>query len=149
MSIAVCPLPVVPSNTNRFDIGASRALNAFKMSCANTPPTTAQIGENSCAAVVESDLESVPRVGDRLSFATIKSRSRTNAINSLGNPLSSDLFVILSLISVAWIDSSSTACSGCDGNSPWCRTWNSHRAVFEHPKMGSNPERNRSGQAWQ
>lgn len=74
MSIAVCPLPVVPSNTNRFDIGASRALNAFKMSCANTPPTTAQIGENSCAAVVESDLESVPRVGDRLSFATIRLR---------------------------------------------------------------------------
>jgi hypothetical protein len=57
MSIAVCPLPVVPSNTNRLDIGVSRALNAFKMSCANTPPTTAHTGENSCAAVVESDLE--------------------------------------------------------------------------------------------
>ena len=57
MSIAVCPLPVVPSNTNRLEIGASRALSAFKTSCANIPPTTAQTGENSCAAVVESDLE--------------------------------------------------------------------------------------------
>lgn len=57
MSIAVCPLPVVPSNTNKLEIGDSRALNAFRMSCANAPPTTAQTGENSCAAVVESDLE--------------------------------------------------------------------------------------------
>ena len=57
MSIAVCPLPVVPSNTNKLDIGVSRALKAFKMSCAKTPPTTAQTGENSCPAVVESDLE--------------------------------------------------------------------------------------------
>ena len=67
MSIAVWPLPVVPSNTNKLDIGASRALNAFKMSCANVPPTTAQTGENSCAAVVESDLDKCPRAGDRLS----------------------------------------------------------------------------------
>jgi hypothetical protein len=59
MSIAVCPLPVVPSNTNKLDIGDSRALNAFKISCARTPPTTAQTGENSCAAVVESDLEEI------------------------------------------------------------------------------------------
>lgn len=57
MSIAVCPLPVVPSNTNKLDIGVSRALNAFKISCAKTPPTTAQTGENSCAAAVERDLE--------------------------------------------------------------------------------------------
>lgn len=57
MSIAVCPLPVVPSNTNKLDIGVSRALNAFKMSCAKAPPTTAQTGENSCAAAVESNLE--------------------------------------------------------------------------------------------
>lgn len=68
MSIAVCPLPVVPSNTNKLDMGVSRALNAFKMSCAKTPPTTAQTGENSCAAVVESDLEKkIPRVGIVLS----------------------------------------------------------------------------------
>ena len=57
MSIAVCPLPVVPSNTNKLDIGVSRALSALRMSCAKTPPTTAQTGENSCPAVVESDLE--------------------------------------------------------------------------------------------
>jgi hypothetical protein len=57
MSIAVCPLPVVPSNTNKLEIGDSRALKAFKMSCANAPPTTAQTGENSWAAAVESDLE--------------------------------------------------------------------------------------------
>lgn len=63
MSIAVCPLPVVPSNTNKFDIGVSRALNAFKMSCAKTPPTTAQTGENSCPAVVESDLEEMTKSG--------------------------------------------------------------------------------------
>lgn len=62
MSIAVCPPPVVPSNTNRLDIGDSRALNAFKMSCAKTPPTTAQTGENSWAAVVESDLERIVSV---------------------------------------------------------------------------------------
>lgn len=68
MSIAVCPLPVVPSNTNKLDIGASRALNAFKMSCANTPPTTAQTGENSCAAVVESDLEEHTRSGGSSQF---------------------------------------------------------------------------------
>ena len=72
ISMAVCPLPVVPSNTNRLDIGVSRALNAFNMSCANTPPTTAQTGENSCAAVVDSDLDEVyPRVGDRLSLPAI------------------------------------------------------------------------------
>ena len=69
MSIAVWPLPVVPSNTNKLDIGASRALNAFKMSCASAPPTTAQTGENSCAAVVESDLETCPRAEDRLSLS--------------------------------------------------------------------------------
>ena len=63
MSIAVCPLPVVPSNTNKLDIGVSRALSAFRMSCANTPPTTAQTGENSCAAVVESDLEKAAESG--------------------------------------------------------------------------------------
>lgn len=74
MSIAVCPLPVVPSNTNKLDIGVSRALKAFKISCANTPPTTAQTGENSCAAVVESDLERCPRVGDRLSSSVITFR---------------------------------------------------------------------------
>ena len=68
MSIAVCPLPVVPSNTNRLDIGISRALSAFRMSCARTPPTTAQTGENSCAAVVESDLEEVVESGGSSQF---------------------------------------------------------------------------------
>jgi len=68
MSIAVCPLPVVPSNTNRLDIGISRALSAFRMSCARTPPTTAQTGENSCAAVVESDLEGVVESGGSSQF---------------------------------------------------------------------------------
>ena len=68
MSIAVCPLPVVPSNTNKLDTGASRALSAFKMSCANTPPTTAQTGENSCAAVVESDLERSTESGGSSQF---------------------------------------------------------------------------------
>jgi len=68
MSIAACPLPVVPSNTNKLDIGASRALSAFKMSCASTPPTTAQTGENSCAAVVESDLEMSTKSGGSSQF---------------------------------------------------------------------------------
>jgi len=68
MSIAVCPPPVVPSNTNKLDTGASRALNAFKTSCAKTPPTTAQTGENSCAAVVESDLEMRTKSGGSSQF---------------------------------------------------------------------------------
>jgi len=33
------------------------------MSWAKTPPTTAQTGENSCVAVVESDLERMTRSG--------------------------------------------------------------------------------------
>lgn len=75
MSIAVCPLPVVPSNTNKFDIGDSRALKAFKMSCANAPPTTAQTGENSCAAAVESDLEESREGQDRLGLSAIGLRT--------------------------------------------------------------------------
>lgn len=46
------PLPVFPSNVKKFAIGASRAARAFRMSCANIPPTTAHVGENSCAADV-------------------------------------------------------------------------------------------------
>jgi hypothetical protein len=122
MSIAVCPLPVVPSNTNKFEIGDSRALSAFKMSCANTPPTTAQTGENSCAAVVESDLEKHEGGIVSVSFRDRTERRWTNAIKALDDPLSSDLFSILSLISVPWMASSSTACSACDGRAPWCRT---------------------------
>lgn len=53
----------------------------------------------------------------------------------MGDPLSSDLFATLSLISVPRMDSSSAAWSGCDGSSPWCRTWNSHRAIFEYPDI--------------
>lgn len=68
MSIAVCPPPVVPSKTNKLDIGVSRALSAFKMSCAKTPPTTAQTGENSCAAVVESSLEENTKNGGSSQF---------------------------------------------------------------------------------
>ena len=49
--------------------------------------------------------------------------------------MSNDLFAILSLISVPWMDSSSTACSGCDGSSPRCCAWNSHRAISKHPEM--------------
>lgn len=51
------PPPVVPSNTKKFTIGDSRAASALRMSCASMPPTTAQTGESSCAAVVARDLK--------------------------------------------------------------------------------------------
>ena len=41
------PLPLVPSNTKKLAIGASRAVSAFRMSCASIPPTTAHTGANS------------------------------------------------------------------------------------------------------
>lgn len=47
------PEPVLPSKEKKFAIGGSRAANAFKISWANIPPTTAHTGENSCAAVVD------------------------------------------------------------------------------------------------
>ena len=64
-----------------------------------------------------------------------KKKSWTNAIKSLHDPLSIDLFSILSLISVPCIASSSTACSSSEGNAPSCRTWNSHKASFENPGL--------------
>lgn len=41
------PLPLVPSNTKKLAIGASRAASAFKISCPSIPPITAHTGENS------------------------------------------------------------------------------------------------------
>lgn len=46
------PPPVFPSKVKKLARGASRTPNAFKISCASIPPTTAQMGENSCIAVV-------------------------------------------------------------------------------------------------
>ena len=51
------PAPVVPSNTKKLTIGGSRAASALRISCASMPPTTAQTGESSCAAVVARFLE--------------------------------------------------------------------------------------------
>jgi len=51
------PPPVFPSNTKKLAIGGSRPPSAFRMSCANIPPTIAHTGENSWPAVVDSDLE--------------------------------------------------------------------------------------------
>jgi hypothetical protein len=53
------PPPVFPSNVKKLAIGASRAARAFKISCAKIPPTTAHVGENSCAADVLIVLESI------------------------------------------------------------------------------------------
>lgn len=53
------PLLMWPSNTKKFAIGASRAASDLRISCPSIPPTTAQTGENSCAAVVAADLQSV------------------------------------------------------------------------------------------
>jgi hypothetical protein len=50
------PAPVFPSNVKKLANGASRTPNAFKISCASIPPTTAQTGANSCVAVVTVDL---------------------------------------------------------------------------------------------
>ena len=51
------PPPVFPSNMKKLAIGGSRPPSAFRMSCANIPPTIAHTGENSCLAVVDNDLE--------------------------------------------------------------------------------------------
>lgn len=51
------PPPVLPSKTKKFAIGGSRAARALRISCANIPPTIAQTGENSWAAVVDIDLD--------------------------------------------------------------------------------------------
>ena len=48
--LTTVPPPTVLSNTKKFASGASRALNAFKISWPNTPPTTAQIGDISWLA---------------------------------------------------------------------------------------------------
>jgi hypothetical protein len=50
------PLPVVPSKAKKLAMGGSRAANALRMSCASIPPSTAQTGENSCRAVVDTVL---------------------------------------------------------------------------------------------
>lgn len=51
------PPPVLPSNAKKLAIGGSRAANALRISCASMPPTMAQTGENSWAAVVANVLE--------------------------------------------------------------------------------------------
>ncbi len=53
------PPPVLPSKAKKFAIGDSRAASALRISCANIPPTTAQTGDSSCAAVVDSVLSAV------------------------------------------------------------------------------------------
>lgn len=50
--LTTVPPPVFPSNVKKFASGASLAPNAFKISCANRPPTTAHTGENSAKVVV-------------------------------------------------------------------------------------------------
>ena len=50
--LTTVPPPRLPSNVKKFAIGGSRAASALRMSCASSPPTTAQTGDISCAAVV-------------------------------------------------------------------------------------------------
>lgn len=48
--------PVFPSKVRKLAIGGSRAASVFRMSWASRPPTMAQTGENSCTAVIVTDL---------------------------------------------------------------------------------------------
>ena len=54
--LTTVPPPRLPSKVKKLAMGGSRAARALRMSCASRPPTTAQTGESSCAAVVATVL---------------------------------------------------------------------------------------------
>jgi hypothetical protein len=76
------PPPVFPSNVKKFAIGASRAARAFKISCAKIPPTTAQVGENSCAADVLIVLEHIRHFKPQTSKLIMRTQSNPEELKS-------------------------------------------------------------------
>jgi len=107
------PPPVLPSKVKKLARGASRTPNAFKMSCASIPPTTAQTGANSCIAVVTMVSTSTRGIAGNASLLTSALAMREFAIAS-----------------------SSSAYIGSSGRCPCRMLWNSHKARIMNTAAG-------------
>ena len=64
--LTTVPPPRLPSKVKKLAMGGSRAARALRMSCARSPPTTAQTGDSSCAAVVAMALHTPANRGQQM-----------------------------------------------------------------------------------
>lgn len=125
------PPPPFPSKVKKFAIGGSRAASAFRISCANIPPTTAETGENSCAAVVDNIL------GRCKISVVMQPNIWTYSMRSCGMVVRTCLFTSALVSRLLAIPCKWLACWISCGRFPWCDDWYSQMAVGRTPLITS------------